>query len=76
VIRATPSSPICEIMPCAVQKGPVVTIPVWAHLILSIPPIDCTRSNPKSENYREIPMSREDCERKMAGQTMYMSAGP
>ena len=50
VIRATPSAPACLMIPCAVQYGPVVTVPSWTHRILRIPPTASTMSYTKRES--------------------------
>jgi hypothetical protein len=74
VINATPVAPICLKIPCAVQYGPVVTTPSWAHRILRIPPIDNIMSYIKKDSCD--PTRIRVCESYGSMErTIYMSAG-
>jgi hypothetical protein len=74
VINAAPTPPICLRIPCAVQYGPVVTIPSWAHRVLRIPPMASRMSYMKRESCDTARIrlceSYGNIER-----TMYMSVG-
>jgi hypothetical protein len=75
VINATPVPPICLMTPCAVQYGPVVTIPSWAHRISNIPAIAKRRSYTKRESCDAAQIRPSMSNNRTMERTMHMSAG-
>ena len=75
VINATPVPPICLMTPCAVQYGPVVTIPLRAHRILRILEIANKRSYRKRESYDADRIRLSVSNIRSMDATMQMSAG-